>query len=197
MRAITNNNRANAGGGLRQAAWGVAAMLFLLYAALPGCQNSTARGQTMHLSSTSFNDGSQIPAKYTCSGEGFSPQLAWNAPPTRTASLALIVTDPDAPSRTFTHWVLYDLPEGTRTLTEGVPGVGQLSDGALQGRNDFGEIGYGGPCPPPGSPHHYIFTLYALDAKLNLPAGEKRAQVEAAMQGHILASGRLVGLFQR
>jgi Raf kinase inhibitor-like YbhB/YbcL family protein len=109
----------------------------------------------------------------------------------------LIVTDPDAPRRTFTHWVFYELPPETRMLTEGVPGVGQLSDGALQGRNDFGEIGYGGPCPPPGSFHHYVFTLYALDVKLNLPAGEKRAQVEAAMQGHILATGRLVGLFQR
>jgi Raf kinase inhibitor-like YbhB/YbcL family protein len=151
----------------------------------------------MHLSSTSFQDGSRIPAKYTCSGAGISPQLAWNAPPAATASLALIVTDPDAPRGIFTHWVLYDLPAETRALPEGLPGVGQLPDGALQGRNDFGEIGYGGPCPPPGSPHHYIFTLYALDAKLNLPVGEKRAQVEAAMQGHILASGKLIGLFQR
>jgi hypothetical protein len=111
--------------------------------------------------------------------------------------LALTVTDPDAPGRTFTHWVLYNLPAGTRTLTEGVPGADQLWDGAFQGRNDFDEIGYGGPGPPPGSPHHYVFKLYALDVKLNLPVGEKRAQVEAAMQGHILASGRLVGLFQR
>jgi Raf kinase inhibitor-like YbhB/YbcL family protein len=151
----------------------------------------------MRLTSTSFQDGSQIPARYACSGENFSPPLAWNAPPAKSASLVLIVADPDAPGRTFTHWVLYDLPTDTRTLTEGVPGVGQLWDGALQGRNDFGEIGYGGPCPPPGSPHHYVFTLYALDAKLNLPAGEKRAQIEAAMRGHILSSGRLVGLFQR
>jgi hypothetical protein len=171
--------------------------LLLAVASLPGCRNSVARGQTMHLSSTSFQDGSQIPAKYTCSGEGLSPQLAWNAPPARTASLALIVTDPDAPQRTFTHWVLYDLPAGTRNLTEGVPDMGRLPDGALQGHNDFGAIGYGGPCPPPGAPHHYIFTLYALDTKLNLPAGEKRAQVEAAMQGHILATGRLTSLFQR
>jgi Raf kinase inhibitor-like YbhB/YbcL family protein len=151
----------------------------------------------MHLSSTSFQDGSLIPAQYTCSGAGLSPQLAWSAPPARTASLALIVTDPDAPRGVFTHWVLYDLPVGTRALTEGVPGIGRLVDGALQGRNDFGEIGYGGPCPPPGSPHHYIFTLYALDTKLNLPVGDKRAQVEAAMQGHVLAKSRLVGLFQR
>jgi Raf kinase inhibitor-like YbhB/YbcL family protein len=109
--------------------------------------------------------------------------------------LALIVTDPDAPRGTWVHWVLYNLPATVRALPEGLPR--QLTDGALQGRNDSGEIGYEGPCPPPGSPHHYIFTLYALDAKLNLPVGATRAQVEAAMQGHILASGRLVGIFQR
>jgi Raf kinase inhibitor-like YbhB/YbcL family protein len=151
----------------------------------------------MNLTSTSFNDGSLIPAKFTCSGAGISPQLAWSAPPAKTASLALIVTDPDAPRGTWVHWVLYNLPAGTRALPEGLPALSQLPDGALQGRNDFGEIGYGGPCPPPGAPHHSIFTLYALDAKLNLPVGEKRAQVEAAMKGHILASGRLVGMFQR
>jgi Raf kinase inhibitor-like YbhB/YbcL family protein len=197
MSTITSKNRQSVGGRLQQAACCVAAGLLLLVAALPGCHSSIAREETMHLSSTSFQDGSQIPAKYTCSGEGFSPQLAWNAPPARTASLALIVTDPDAPRRTWVHWVLYDLAAGTRALPEGLPALGRLPDGALQGRNDFGEIGYGGPCPPPGSPHHYVFTLYALDAKLNLPVGEKRAQIEAAMQGHILASGRLVGLFQR
>jgi len=182
---------------LRQTAWGVAAGVLLLVAALPGCRDSIARGQTMNLSSTSFHDGSRIPAKYTCSGANISPQLAWSAPPAATVSLALIVTDPDAPRGTWVHWVLYNLPAGTRALPEGLPALGQLPDGALQGRNDFGEIGYGGPCPPPGSFHHYVFTLYALDAKLNLPAGEKRAQVEAAMQGHILATGRLIGLFQR
>lgn len=197
MRTSANENRRRVSVELRQAAWGVAMALLLAVTSLPGCRDSIARGQTMHLSSTSFQDGSRIPAKYTCSGAGISPQLAWNAPPAATASLALIVTDPDAPRGIFTHWVLYDLPAETRALPEGLPGVGQLPDGALQGRNDFGEIGYGGPCPPPGSPHHYIFTLYALDAKLNLPVGEKRAQVEAAMQGHILASGKLIGLFQR
>ena len=150
----------------------------------------------MKLTSTSFQ-GNQIPAKFTCNGAGISPQLAWSAPPAGTVSFALIVTDPDAPGRTFVHWLLYDLPAETRALPEGLPGLGQLSDGSRQGRNDFGEIGYGGPCPPPGSPHHYHFTLYALDAKLNLPVGATRAQVEGAMQGHILASGELIGTYQR
>ena len=183
---------------LWQAARVVAAGLLLLAASLRGYRVYIARGQTMNLSSTSFQDGLQIPAKFTCSGAGISPQLAWTAPPAKTASLALIVTDPDAPRGTWVHWVLYNLPAaGTRALPEGLPALDQLPDGALQGRNDFGKIGYGGPCPPPGSPHHYVFTLYALDAKLNLPVGATRAQVEAAMQGHILASGRLVGMFQR
>jgi Raf kinase inhibitor-like YbhB/YbcL family protein len=197
MRTITSKNRTNIGVRLRQASWSVAAVILLAVAALPGCRDSIARGQTMNLTSTSFQDGSQIPAKYTCSGANISPQLAWSAPPARTASLALTVTDPDAPRGTWVHWVLYDLPAGTRALPEGLPALGQLPDSARQGRNDFGEIGYGGPCPPPGSPHHYVFTLYALDAKLNLPVGATRAQVEAAMHGHVLASGRLIGLFQR
>lgn len=150
----------------------------------------------MNLTSISFQ-GSQIPAKFTCSGAGVSPQLAWSTPPAGTASLALIVADPDAPRGTFVHWVLYDLPAETRALPEGLPGLGQLTDGSRQGRTDFGEIGYGGPCPPPGSPHHYHFTLYALDTKLNLAVGATRAQVEAAMQGHILARGELIGLYKR
>jgi hypothetical protein len=197
MSTKTSQNRKSIGDGSRPVAWGVAAVLLLAAVTLTGCRGSLARGQTMNLTSTSFPDGSRIPAKFSCNGAGISPQLAWSAPPAGTASFALIVTDPDAPGRTFVHWVLYGLPATAQTLPEGVPGLGQLSNGARQGRNDFGEIGYGGPCPPPGSPHHYIFTLYALDAKLNLPVGATRAQVEAAMQGHILASGRLVGLFQR
>jgi Raf kinase inhibitor-like YbhB/YbcL family protein len=196
MRTKTSERWTSVGRRWRQAAWGVAAGLPLLVAALPGCHGSIARGQTMNLTSTSFK-GSQIPAKFTCSGAGISPQLAWSAPPAGTASFALIVTDPDAPSPTFVHWVLYDLPAGMRALPEALPSQGELPDGSRQGRNDFGNLGYGGPCPPGHSPHHYHFTLYALDAKLNLPAGATRTPVEAAIQGHILARGELVGLFQR
>ncbi len=150
----------------------------------------------MKLTSISFQ-GSQIPKNFTCDGAGISPQLAWTTPPAATASFALIVTDPDAPGRTFVHWVLYNLPAETQMLPEDLPQQGQLANGTLQGRNDFGKIGYGGPCPPGNSPHHYVFTLYALDAKLKLSAGATRAQVEAAMRGHILAHGELVALYQR
>jgi Raf kinase inhibitor-like YbhB/YbcL family protein len=196
MRATAEKSRERVDERLRQPAWGVAAGLLLLVAALPGCHGRTAMGQELKLTSTSFQ-GSRIPAQFTCSGAGISPQLSWSAPPAGTVSLALIVTDPDAPGRTFVHWVLYELPPGARALPEALPSQGELPDGSRQGRNDFGVIGYGGPCPPGHTQHRYFFTLYALDAKLNLPAGASRSQVEAAMQGHILARGELIGLYQQ
>ena len=195
MHVQGNDGWESAGKWFRQVFWRVAAGI-LVVVALPGCRASNVKGGTINLTSTSFQ-GNQIPAKFTCDGAGISPQLTWSAPPAGTASFALIVTDPDAPGRTFVHWVIYDLPAETRILPEGLPGLGQLTDGPRQGRNDFGEIGYGGPCPPGNSAHHYHFTLYALDAKLNLPVGATRAQVEAAIQGHILARGELIGLYQR
>jgi hypothetical protein len=201
MQASGNEGWESVHGRPRQVAWGVAAGLLLAVAALPGCRGSgstvIAKDQAvLKITSSSFQRG-QIPKRFSCHGADLSPQLAWTAPPPGTASFALIVTDPDAPGGVFVHWVLYDLAAGTRELPEGLPSEGQLADGSRQGRNDFGNIGYGGPCPPPGSPHHYVFTLYALDAKLNLARGATRAQVESAMRGHILARGELVGLYQR
>ena len=195
MHVQGNDGWESAGEWFRQVFWRVAAGI-LVVVALPGCRASNVKGGTMTLTSTSFQ-GNQIPAKFTCNGAGISPQLSWSEPPAGTASFTLIVTDPDAPGRTFVHWVIYDLPAETRELLEGMPGLGQLTNGSRQGHNDFGEIGYGGPCPPGNSAHHYHFALYALDAKLNLPTGAARAQVEAAMQGHILARGKLIGLYQR
>jgi len=195
MHVQGNDGWESAGKWFRQVFWRVAAGI-LVVVALPGCRASNVKGGTMNLTSTSFQ-GNQIPAKFTCNGAGISPQLSWSEPPAGTASFTLIVTDPDAPGRTFVHWVIYDLPAETRELLEGMPGLGQLTNGSRQGHNDFGEIGYGGPCPPGNSAHHYHFALYALDAKLNLPTGAARAQVEAAMQGHILARGKLIGLYQR
>ena len=195
MHVQGNDGWESAGEWFRQVFWRVAAGI-LVVVALPGCRASNVKGGTMNLTSTSFQ-GNQIPAKFTCNGAGISPQLSWSEPPAGTASFTLIVTDPDAPGRTFVHWVIYDLPAETRELLEGMPGLGQLTNGSRQGHNDFGEIGYGGPCPPGNSAHHYHFTLYALDAKLNLPVGATRAQVEAALQSHILARGKLIGLYQR
>jgi len=149
------------------------------------------------VSSSAVQEGDEIPTKYTCEGQDVSPALTWSEPPAGTQSLALIVADPDAPVGVFTHWVLFNLPADSRGLPEALPTQAQLSDGSLQGKNDFGKIGYGGPCPPPGRPPRYQFTLYALDQALDLKAGASKKQVLDAMQGHILTQGRLTGTYQR
>ena len=152
---------------------------------------------TLSISSPAFQDGEKIPAKYTCQGQDISPPLKWNRVPNETQSLALIVDDPDAPSGVFTHWVIFNLPPDSRELPEAVPAASQLPSSALQGKNDFGKIGYGGPCPPPGYPHRYRLTLYALDRQLDLKAGSSKKQVLNAMEGHILAQVQLTGTYQR
>jgi len=105
--------------------------------------------------------------------------------------------DPDAPAGTWVHWVLWNLPTSTHSLPEGVAKREQLDDGARQGRNDFGKIGYNGPCPPPGKVHRYFLRLYALDAKLDLAPGATRQELDAAMQGHIVGKAEYMGTFRR
>jgi Raf kinase inhibitor-like YbhB/YbcL family protein len=144
-----------------------------------------------------FEDGSDVPVRFTCDGANVSPDLHWTAPPAGTESLVLIVDDPDAPGQTWVHWLLYDLPATERELPEGVTPKGTLPSGAHQGRNDFGKIGYGGPCPPPGPAHRYYFALYALDKRLELRPGATRAQIERSMAGHILARAELMGQYIR
>jgi len=151
----------------------------------------------MKISSAAFAAGEMIPKKFTCDGPDASPKLNWTEPPAKTQGFALIMDDPDAPAGTWVHWVLFDLPADARELAEEVAKQEQLANGARQGRNDFGKIGYGGPCPPPGNPHRYFFKLYALDAKLNMKAGATKADVERAMRGHILAHAELVGRYAR
>jgi Raf kinase inhibitor-like YbhB/YbcL family protein len=151
------------------------------------------------LTSPAFREGAAIPARHTCDGEDVSPPLAWNGVPPGTAALALIADDPDAPAGTWVHWVLYNLPGDRAELPEGVAQTGrppQLA-GALQGTNDFRRVGYGGPCPPPGRPHRYFFTLYALDASLPLRAGATRRELERAMAGHVIGEARLMGTYAR
>lgn len=149
------------------------------------------------MSSPAFQDGDRIPIRYTCQGQDVSPPLAWGELPAGAKSLALIMDDPDAPGGVFTHWVFFNIPSDTRQLPEALLAQPQLPSGALQGKNDFGRIGYGGPCPPPGSPHRYRFTLYALEQPLDLKAGASKKQVLNAMQRHILAQGQLTGTYQR
>jgi Raf kinase inhibitor-like YbhB/YbcL family protein len=158
-----------------------------------------AEGGTMAfaISSASFQNGGDVPKKFTCDGADISPELHWNSPPAGAQSFALIADDPDAPVGTWTHWVLFDLPAQTTSLPEAVTKVDELPTGGRQGRNDFRRIGYGGPCPPPGKAHRYFFKLYALDSKLNLKPGANKQEVEQAMQGHILGQAELMGKYQR
>lgn len=155
------------------------------------------RNMAFTISSSDFQNGSDIPKNFTCEGTDVSPALAWTDPPAGTQSLALIADDPDAPVGTWTHWVLFDLPAGQRDLPQNVAKIDELPGGGRQGRNDFRRIGYGGPCPPPGNPHRYFFKLYALDTKLNLKPGASKQEVENAMKGHTLGKAELMGKYRR
>jgi Raf kinase inhibitor-like YbhB/YbcL family protein len=158
----------------------------------------TSRTSTsIQLSSSAFSHGNRIPEVHTCEGEDLSPALQWSGVPIERRSLAVICDDPDAPKGTWVHWVLYNLPGESVELAQGVPQLPELPSGARQGRNDFGEIGYNGPCPPPGKPHRYYFRLYALDILLTLPHGVSRAELDRAMADHIVGQGTLMGVYQR
>ncbi len=152
---------------------------------------------TIRVSSSAFQEGETIPTAYTGDGRDASPPLQWDNVPDRTKGLALIADDPDAPRGTWVHWVLYNLPADARSLDEAVPATETLANGARQGKNDFGKIGYGGPAPPRGKPHRYFFKVYALDAPVNLPPGATKADLLAAMKGHVLAEGQLMGKYGR
>jgi len=150
----------------------------------------------LQISSSAFQDGGMIPKKFTCDGADVSPALSWTNPPHGTQSFSLIADDPDAPAGTWVHWVLYDLPPTAQGLPEGIARSRDLSDGSRQGRNDFGKIGYNGPCPPRGATHRYFFKLFALDCKTGLPAGATKADLERTMKGHVLAQAVVIAKFQ-
>lgn len=148
--------------------------------------------------SNAFHEGEAIPVQYTCDGDDVSPPLRWGRLPKDSQSLALICEDPDAPSGVFVHWIIFNLPPIVSDLPEALPPTETLVEsGAIQGRNDFNDIGYGGPCPPPGNPHRYFFRLYALDTKLQLKAGATKHEFAHAVEGHILTAGHLLGNYER
>ena len=154
----------------------------------------------LRLTSSAFEHLGKIPRRYTCEGEDVSPPLSWTDAPPGTKSFALIVEDPDAPDpeapkMTWVHWVLYNLPPETRGLEEGVP-VDRLPAGTLEGRNDWKRTGYGGPCPPIGR-HRYFHKLYALDRVLPDLGTPTKAELEAAMRGHVLEQAELMGTYQK
>jgi Raf kinase inhibitor-like YbhB/YbcL family protein len=156
-----------------------------------------AASSKIELKTTSFTPDGFIPKRFTCEAADVSPALAWTDPPLGTQSFAIIEDDPDAPSGTFVHWLVYDLPAAYRKLPEALSRNNQMPGGGRQGINDFSRTGYSGPCPPPGRPHRYFIRLYALDTILNLRPAATRKELDAATQGHILAQAELMGRFQR
>jgi Raf kinase inhibitor-like YbhB/YbcL family protein len=182
-------------------------VLLMLSVYAIGCSQTQPAEQTtpsgtsatsLTITSDAFADGKNIPVKYTCHGQNISPALNWSGSPAGTTSFALIMDDFDA---VYTHWVVYNLPPEANGLPEAVPKDEELVNGGLQGKIGSGgidyPIGYFGPCPPQGSLHHYRFTLYALDTSLDLTSGASKDKVMQAMQGHILAQGQLIGVYQR
>jgi Raf kinase inhibitor-like YbhB/YbcL family protein len=160
---------------------------------LVACGQTPSLAASINVTSAAFKAGGPIPARYTCGGDDVSPPLGWSGAPGSAKSLALTVIDPDAPGRPFTHWVVFNMPATTTGLPEGGP----PPPVSAEGRNDFGGTGYRGPCPPPGSTHHYHFKVYGLDATVALRAGASEQAFEDAIRGHVLATGELVGTFKR
>jgi Raf kinase inhibitor-like YbhB/YbcL family protein len=151
---------------------------------------------SLDVTSSSFVEGGRIPPKFTCDGGDVSPQLSVSAPPAGTKTLAWLVNDPDSPVD-FVHWVIFNLPAALRDLPEGASAQPANLHGTVQDSNDFDKTGYGGPCPPGQKPHHYFFRVYALDNSLQLGAGATRTDVAQAAKSHVLAEGKIVGLYTR
>ncbi len=153
--------------------------------------------QNFKIMSPAFNYGDFIPVKYTCDGEDISPPLTWENAPKGTKSFVIIVEDPDAPIGTFIHWIVYDIPATSTGIAENFPKKPEVN-GIKQGINDFGRVGYGGPCPPPGKPHRYFFKLFAIDKNtLGIPPKAKIQEVIKAINGHIVGTTELMGLYKR
>ena len=144
----------------------------------------------MKIASSAFQEAASIPSKFTCDGPDASPPLRISDVPSGAKSLVLIVDDPDAPGGLFTHWIVWNIPPQTVSIAEG------SSPKAVQGTNDFGKSGYRGPCPPAGT-HRYYFRIFALDRELDLPFGARRAQIDDAIKGHVIAQGDLMGRYSR
>lgn len=159
----------------------------------------TIGGEAMalELNSPVFKHNEFIPRRYTCQGEDISPELNWSGVPLQTKSLVLICDDPDAPMGTWVHWVVYDIPVDKGGFSEGVATDEILEGNIKQGITDFGGVGYGGPCPPPGKPHRYFFKLYCLDTMLNLKPGLRKDDILKAIKGHVIAETQLIGLYKR
>jgi Raf kinase inhibitor-like YbhB/YbcL family protein len=160
-------------------------------------EGDTVAEESLKLVSSAFAHEEVIPVRHTCDGEDLSPPLSWTGAPTETKAFALICDDPDAPMGTWDHWLLFNIPAEKTSLPEGVPADAEQADGSLGGLNSWQRNGYGGPCPPPGKPHRYFFRIYALSTPVELGAEATKSDLLQAMEGTILASGTLMGLYGR
>ena len=158
---------------------------------------SGGEAMALELRSPSFENNGVLPADFTCEGRDISPELQWGNVAPNTKSFALICDDPDAPSKVWVHWLLYNIPGEAVRLPEGIALSKMLKDGSRQAHTDSGTDGYSGPCPPPGKPHRYFFKLYALDSKLTINGKVTKEKLLEAMEGHILATAQLMGTYQR
>ncbi|MCF7807021.1 MAG: YbhB/YbcL family Raf kinase inhibitor-like protein [Candidatus Marinimicrobia bacterium] len=172
----------------------VSGLLLSLFILLWSCQ--TGGDGDIQVASPAFEKGGMIPERYTCDSTDISPPLSWSNTPEGTKSFALICDDPDAPMGTWVHWVLFNIPAEVTEIPRNLPPMPELANGARHGTNDFGKLGYGGPCPP-GGKHRYYFKIYALSKMLDLEAGASKADLLAAMEGHVLSEGQLMGKYRR
>jgi Raf kinase inhibitor-like YbhB/YbcL family protein len=172
----------------------------LIVGGLLGCRQTSVNDRapmSLTLTSASFRQGQNIPQQFTCDGADLSPALSWSNPPANTKSFALLVTDPDSLLGAYVHWILYNLPPGSNGIGEGIPRTGVLPSGAMQGVNSGDAAGYSGPCPPGEATHRYLFTLYALDTILSPSSPVDKSALSKSMEGHVLASGQLMGRYHR
>jgi len=151
----------------------------------------------IEISSVAFEDGGDIPIEYTCDGENNSPPLRWSDVPAGTRSLAIIMDDPDATGQIFRHWSVFNIPSGTRSLDANQPTTPDLKNSTKQGQNDFDSTGYGGPCPPEGQEHEYVFFIYALSEPLTLEGNTSPLEVSAALRGKVTGTGSFSGMYVR
>lgn len=150
----------------------------------------------INIESRNFEEGGFIPSKYTCDGENISPQLSWTCSVEGVKTYAIIVEDPDVPGGDFTHWIVYNIPSWINSMMENTTPAKNIPDEILMGTNDFGRIGYGGPCPPSGI-HRYFFRIYGLNTAVHLDSGAMKKEVMKKIEGHIIARGELMGKYQR
>jgi len=176
----------------------VTSALMLLLSGCGPTKKGAAEPAKIQVTSSAFSQDGLIPQPHTCDGVNISPDISWSGVPSGTQSFALILEDPDAPEKAFTHWVVFNLPSTTIDLPQAISEDKISELGAAQGVNDFGKLGYGGACPPVGDKaHRYVFTLYALNKKLDLASGASKDDVIKAMEGHIIGQGSLTGTYVR